>query len=149
MNTQFIYFSLPLITTYINPEGIEKKDAGIFKIKHSLIKRTKIIKNNPTICCRTGKISGITVLDFDNADEYLRLIINYPELKECYTVKSPRGYHIYFNYNSLVKTGTNQLKNYLNVDTRNDNGIIIANETFLYLAYTYEHEFTPTFFTDW
>lgn len=36
---------------------------------------------------------------------------------------------IYFNYNATVKTGTNQLKNYAGVDTRNDNGIIICPPT--------------------
>ena len=48
MNTQFIYFSLPLITTYLNPEGIEKKDAGIFKIKHSLM---PIAQGIAASCC--------------------------------------------------------------------------------------------------
>lgn len=95
LNTQFIHFSLPLITIRLNPEGIEKKNDNIFKIKHSLIRKTKIIKDNPTICCRTGLISGITVLDFDNVDNFLCILSTYPELKECYTVKSPRGYHIF------------------------------------------------------
>jgi len=39
MNTQFIHFSLPLITTYINSEGIEKKNAekNVIQSKHHVV----------------------------------------------------------------------------------------------------------------
>ena len=53
----------------------------------------------------TGKKSNITVLDFDDVEEYDNIIVQHPELKNNYTVKSPNGYHIYFLYNAALKTG--------------------------------------------
>lgn len=55
------------------------------------------------VCILTGKPSGITVFDFDDEEFYDELWLTNPELKEFYTVKTSRGYHVYFKYNPDLK----------------------------------------------
>lgn len=74
-------------------------------------------------------MSGITVFDFDDIDCYNRMIQEHPELESCLRVKTLKGFHIYFNYNSSVLTTTNGLINYNNVDIRNDDSIVFCPPT--------------------
>ena len=55
--------------------------------------------------------------------------LKFPFIKNCFTVKTNNGYHIYFKYNELVNTTTNALINFKSVDIRNDNSIVIAPPT--------------------
>ena len=50
----------------------------------------------------TGKLSGITVLDFDIDSSYHQMVENFPELKKVKTIKTNKGYHLYFNYDESV-----------------------------------------------
>ena len=71
----------------------------------------------------TGAISGVTVVDVDGNEgvESLRDAGLY--LPETYTVQTPKGFHYYYKYNNLFKTGAGFLKN---VDVRNDKGYVVA-----------------------
>lgn len=77
----------------------------------------------------TGKLSNITVFDFDDINEYNKLLNIYPNLSNYRTIKTNKGVHIYFNYNSLVKTTTDALKSYSKVDVRNDDAIVFCPPT--------------------
>ena len=57
----------------------------------------------------------------------------HPELKNCYTVKTNKGYHIYFQYDSSINSKINALINYKNVDIRNDKALIFAPPTEYFL----------------
>ena len=84
----------------------------------------KYNKDNHKIkCVLTGKKNGITVIDCDTHEAYEDVVATYETLKEAYTVKSPRGFHIYVAYEEYAKTSTNAE---LNIDVRNDGGFIIA-----------------------
>lgn len=72
----------------------------------------------------TGKINNVTVIDCDNQYAYDKLTKQYPELIETTTVKTPRGYHIYCEYNELVRTTTNTKTN---IDIRNDGGFVFGS----------------------
>ncbi len=74
-------------------------------------------------CVITGARSGVTVIDCDSKDAYDSCIDMYPILAEAYTVKSPRGYHIYVKYEKYAKTSSNKE---LDIDIRNDGGFIVA-----------------------
>ena len=71
----------------------------------------KLTINDPTLlkpedsclCILTGKPSGITVMDFDSEMLYLKVLEEHPELANSYTVKTRRGYHVYFKYNPHLK----------------------------------------------
>jgi len=97
-----VKFSFPRITTFLNNEEVEKKKMNI-KFKWENITKTQFNKNHKAFAVRTGKISGITVFDFDDRETYNNLVKQHPELKECYTVSTNKGCHIYFNYNSSIE----------------------------------------------
>lgn len=120
----FVLFSFPKIKTYLNEKNEEKKRVFLGEWKN--IVKTKININHESLAIKTGKISDITVFDFDNIDEYNRIINDMPELKNVFRVKTNKGYHLYFRYNKDVKTGQNSLKSYKNVDIRNDDAILFC-----------------------
>jgi P4 family phage/plasmid primase-like protien len=123
----FISFSFGKIQTeMIN--GVEKKRLPDLPYWKS-ITETQIKPAHKSRAIRTGKISGITVIDFDDKKVYKKLLKEHPELKECYTVKSPNGYHIYFKYTDKLKTGVNCFKKFPNTDIRNDDAFIISPPT--------------------
>jgi P4 family phage/plasmid primase-like protien len=68
------------------------------------------------------------VVDFDDPSQYETLLNEYPALKNHLTVKTNKGYHIYFKYESKIKTDTN-VNGFIGVDTRNDGGLIVAPPT--------------------
>ena len=77
----------------------------------------------------TGEVSNITCFDFDDMDEYNRIIQDFPILKTYKTIKTKNGVHIYCRYDKNVKTTTNGLINYSSVDIRNDDAILFAPPT--------------------
>jgi len=69
----------------------------------------------------TGKISGITVLDFDSLNSYKTFCKNVPNFESYFTIKTKNGYHVYCLYNPELKTCNNVLKKLISViDIRND-----------------------------
>lgn len=77
-------------------------------------------------CILTGKINNITVFDFDKEGTYEKCVEKYPELKQAYTVKTPKGYHVYCKYNPEYKTTANTK---IGIDIRNDDAIVFGNDT--------------------
>ena len=69
----------------------------------------------------TGKISGITVLDFDTLYSYKTFCKNVPDFESYFTVKTKKGYHVYCLYNPELKSCNNVLKKLIPIiDIRND-----------------------------
>lgn len=54
----------------------------------------------------TGPISGIAVLDFDSETLYRIFCQLFPRLNETYTVKTPNGWHLYFQIPPQYSTRT-------------------------------------------
>ncbi len=81
------------------------------------------------VCVQTGENSNITVFDFDIASSYDNMILKFPKLKDYYTIKTRRGYHIYFEYDCRVETSTNVFQNYPGIDIRNNNGFVYGPGT--------------------
>jgi len=71
----------------------------------------------------TGAISGITVIDVDGEEGLASLRGAGIKLPDTHIVKTPKGWHFYYKYNNLFKTGAGFLKN---VDVRNDAGYVVA-----------------------
>jgi hypothetical protein len=106
-------------------EALEKSN-----IRNTIIKDDKKIKLNG-YALLTGVKTGLTVIDFDIECVYNKFILQYPEFKNCLRVKTFKGYHCYFKYNPLIKSGSNILKNVdiIGVDVRNDNAFITIPPT--------------------
>jgi hypothetical protein len=86
----------------------------------------KTHKATAVIC---GKMSDITVYDFDDKSVYYKICEDCPELKNYYTVETKNGFHIYCKYDASVGTATNGLINYDKIDIRNDNSLVFAPPT--------------------
>ena len=88
----------------------------------------KTDKKNNAFCVITGKMSGITVFDFDDKDKY-QVIYNKhkEEIDTFYTVKTRKGFHLYFNYNEKYENVADS--EITHIDIRNDGGMILAPPT--------------------
>jgi Primase C terminal 2 (PriCT-2)/Bifunctional DNA primase/polymerase, N-terminal/D5 N terminal like len=127
-----IGFTFKGIKTKINDYGIEKK-VPVGLPKHSLINSTNfkdfINPDHKGHAIITGLISGITVIDFDNAKSYEDIISKYPELKSFKTIKTNNGFHIYCKYIENLISTTDAFISYPSIDIRNDGGIVFAPPT--------------------
>jgi hypothetical protein len=121
-------FSFQSITTFLNKDGVEKKKINGMPVWKN-ITTTTINKNHKGRAIRCGAVSGVTVFDFDDINEYKTLLKQHPELKKCYRVKTKRGYHIYFKYDKTIKVTVDAMKSCRHVDVRNDDSIIFAPPT--------------------
>ena len=125
----FICFTFSGISIKINTKGEEKK------YPMGMPKHSDINKNNFKDYCNTdhkgsaiitGKMSNITVIDFDDKTTYNAIVNKYPDFKNFRTIKTNKGYHIYCKYDSNLTSNTNVLKSYPGVDIRNDGGIVFC-----------------------
>jgi len=88
---------------------------------------SKYIKSNHTgHAVITGKMSNITVFDFDDEEVYHQIVKEFPELTKYKTIKTKNGFHVYCLYEEEIMTTTNAFSNYPKVDVRNDSSIVFA-----------------------
>lgn len=130
----FVRFTIPKITTYLNADGFEKKKPIGMPSKWTDVINENNYKDyinntHKAMCLLTGKINDLTIIDFDNKDVYKLALEQYPELKTYRTIQTKRGYHIYCKYNSDIKTRSNALVNYDGVDVANDGHMVFAPPT--------------------
>lgn len=89
--------------------------------------RTSHISGNSGVVC--GKINNITVVDLDfykesDDNKFIKKFGDYISAFDTYTVKTYRGgIHLYFQYESDIKTTTNTQ---YNIDIRNDNSYVVS-----------------------
>ena len=122
---KLIGFSFYGITTSSNKGLLHKHPLGL-PSDWTLIDKTTIYKEHKAFAVRTGQISGITVIDVDNANVYDRLISDFPDLCHSLTIQTPRGFHIYCQYDARLVSNTNSFATYPNVDVRSDGAMVFA-----------------------
>jgi hypothetical protein len=109
--------------------GKEKK-VPHFRTDWSNITFDNCLENvNQNVAVITGKISGVTVIDFDCEESYDQIRKDYGFLDEFKLVKTNNGFHLYGKYNPDLKTGTNVFEKYPKVDIKNDGGCVFAPPT--------------------
>ena len=133
-NNNFVYFKRPkAIKTYLDNNDKETKRLPFdkdfsWKVINENNYKDYVNDDDKSFFIRTGIMSNITVIDFDDAYTYEKLVEGMPELKNHFTVKTRRGYHLYCKYNEILPTATN-INGLDGVDIRNDGGIVIAPPT--------------------
>jgi len=82
------------------------------------------IKDGINLGCKTGKISGVTVLDFDTKEIPQEILAI---LGETFTQQTTKGTHYYYKYEELPKTRINELK----LDIENDGGQVVVYPSYV------------------
>ena len=113
-----------------NKKGEYKKSNAVYQ-KHSMISMENyhqfIKEKDGTYCIITGKKSNLVVFDFDTSEAYENFTKAFPQCKNDLTIKTNKGYHIYFEYNDAFSTlATNSVSN---VDIRSNEGLVYAYPT--------------------
>lgn len=122
----FVKFSAPRLERNAKGKKEVKPFFPLWKNK-TVEEYAKMFKpSDKVVCVLTGKINNITVFDFDKEGTYEECIEKHPELKEAYTVKTPKGFHVYCKYNPDYKTTANTK---VGIDIRNDDAIVFGNLT--------------------
>ena len=132
INDNFVCFTFSGISTFLNSKGEEKKKP-MGMPKHAEINKDNFLQycnnSHKAAAIITGKMSNITVIDFDDKDCYENMATKYPDLKKYRTIKTNKGYHIYCKYDPNIISTTDALTTYPKVDIRNDGGIIFCSPT--------------------
>ena len=76
---------------------------------------------------RTGEMSDITIVDFDEYNIYLEFLEKFPWLEHEPTVKTNKGVHIYFKYTPSLQQPKQKQK--LSIDVQSDNKLVFAPPT--------------------
>lgn len=125
----FIGFNRPQMKTEMK-NGVEKKTspfAGCEKWKY--YSQTSIKKHPEwkTFAIMTGKVSDVTVIDFDDHSQLQSFQKAFPDFcKKAFQVKSQSGgLHFYCNYRADVANVSNDI----GIDFRNDGGCIFTDGT--------------------
>lgn len=125
-----VSFTFNDIKTDLNDKNEEKKSLiGLPKWSKITLDNCDCFDEGSCIAVITGEKSDLTIIDFDDSDTYETLVREYPELKNYKTIKTNQGFHVWCKYNPLIKNSTNVLKNYKDVDFRNDGGFAITFPT--------------------
>tara|TARA_R110001632_G_scaffold229441_1_gene365569 strand:- start:7748 stop:10066 length:2319 start_codon:yes stop_codon:yes gene_type:complete len=106
------------------PSWVKKKD-------DILENQSKYILNNHKgIAYYTGKINNLIVVDFDSPEPYDNFIEKYPEFEDNLTIKTYRGFHIYFPYKGNERFNKSDSNEEKKIDVRSDGGIIVGCGTY-------------------
>ena len=68
-----------------------------------------------------GQVSGLMVLDFDDLRSYRKFCMRFPELVRSYTVKTRRGFHVYFRTRTSVRS-----QKFVGGDMKGERSFVIA-----------------------
>ena len=68
-----------------------------------------------------GQVSGLMVLDFDDLQSYRKFCMRFPELVRSYTVKTRRGFHVYYRTRTSVRS-----QKFVGGDIKGERSFVIA-----------------------
>lgn len=132
IDENFVIFSLLNITTKLNANGEEKKNPNGMPKWRDITKdnfKDFIKPTHSALAIITGKMSGITVIDFDDYSEYEKMLAKHPDLKKHRTIRTNKGVHLYCKYDESIQDKVRAMNTYDGVDIRNDGGIVFCPPT--------------------
>jgi hypothetical protein len=124
----FVNFTFQALKEEVGKNKTNKKILGMPAWKEITRENHKnyIKKEHKGHAILTGKMSGITIFDFDIPEVYYKFVELYPKLKTYRTIKTKNGFHVYCNYDEDIKTTTDGFVHDKGVDIRNDDAIVFA-----------------------
>lgn len=137
---QFVYFPI-----HFEPFFDEEKNKLCKNVRFPMGWAKTVTSTHPTngtenVAILTGKVSNLTVIDFDDMKSYEHCCDLCPELAQRYTVRSKNGVHVYFTYHDNL-INTTDCFTVPGIDIRNDGGCIIAPPScYMYDGVTYRYE---------
>ena len=72
----------------------------------------------------TGELSSITVFDFHIASSYYEMVEKFPDLKKVKTIKTNKGFHLYFEHDLIILTTVDAFNDYVGIDICDGKSII-------------------------
>ncbi len=120
MTTNLLGSQLITFPTRYQTKGNITKPSLPAVAKWNQLKRSIPSHANQGVAILCGERSGITVLDFDNDAAYEDFMHSFIDL-ETFTVKTPRGYHLYFRYCPDLSTS-----HFEGLDILNNSAFVIA-----------------------
>ncbi len=119
------------ITTYINKNGIEKKNMPDYMPRNwQQITEDQRCPEDHTHMFLTGKINNNVVVDIDNRVTYYDMVNDFPCIDQAFKVETNRGFHIYFNYREGLTSTSNVCPDrYEGVDVKTDGGFVFMPPT--------------------
>lgn len=127
---KIVCFTADGINTEIKNGEEKKKPYGLPQGHHRIfINNCENFWNGAVLCVGTGKRSNLTIIDIDNKETYFKILEECPEIKNCKTVETLKGYHLYFKYNPNFTNNSNSFIDLKHVDVRNDGGFVFAPPT--------------------
>jgi hypothetical protein len=126
--SDYVNFTFQSLEEEVGKTKINKKILGMPSWKNITRENHKnyIKKEHKGHAILTGKMSGITIFDFDIPEVYYKFAELYPKLKTYRTIKTKNGFHVYCNYDEDIKTTTDGFIHDKGVDIRNDDAIVFA-----------------------
>jgi phage/plasmid-associated DNA primase len=94
-----------------NKEGKWKKKMNGLLPKWSELTQSNIKKGDLGICCNTGKVSGVLVLDFDNIKVWEEWLEMFPILEDVPRVETRHGFHTYWEWLDKYAVFKKDIKN--------------------------------------
>lgn len=118
----YVYFPI-----HFQPHHDDKKKDGVNKgVRFPKgWSSTTVSSRGQNVAILTGKVSGITVVDFDEMESYRACCERVPELEYYYTVRTKNGVHVYFTYQEGLVNDSDCFT-LPGIDIRNDGGCIVA-----------------------
>ena len=100
-----------------NKEGKWKKKMNGLLPRWSELTESKIVEGHLGLCCNTGKVSGVLVLDFDNIKVWEEWCEMFPILETVPRVETRHGFHTYWEWNDYYTNLPSKIKNRHDVES--------------------------------
>lgn len=100
----YLALNWSVIPTQGKVASVPWKSYQRWRVSDATVRGWYFNRRNSGLAIVTGRVSDLAVLDLDSIEIYDAFVRRYPALTETYTVRTRRGYHLYFHIPAQVWT---------------------------------------------